>query len=310
MYTKEMEKILVTDSLFIFDEHIQTLAEAGYKVERLDTPSATSEQLTKALQGKVGYILGGIETVSDEVLASVDSLRAIAFTGTDFKSFIPGWKTAQDKGIMIADAPAANAQAVAEFALAVGLSMQRNLYELGRTGEKKFESTRSFQGATIGIVGAGNIGTKIAKMVDAFSPKEILYYSRTEKEEMNASFTTLNDLCSRADAVFVAIPDSAGKVFNSEIISKLKTDCLFVCVSPSVVEYEPLLKRLQEGTLRAAVDCPAPSEAFDKLPLSVWFNPNDHSAYNTHIANKIASDMSTSSIINLLKMGSDKYRVL
>ena len=127
---------------------------------------------------------------------------------------------------------------------------------------------------------------------------------------MNATFTTLTDLCSKADVMFVAIPDSSGKIFNSEIISKLKNDCLFICVSPSVVEYEPLLKRLQEGTLRAAVDCPAPSEAFNKLPLSVWFNPNDHTAYNTHIANSIASDMGVASIINMLTTGEDKYRVL
>ena len=305
-----MQKILVTDSLFIFDTHIETLKNAGYEVERLDTPTATSAQLIEALRGKVGYILGGIELVTDEVLVTTNELKAIAFTGADYKSFIPGWKTAQEKGIMIADAPGANAFAVAEFALATSLSMQRNLFELGRTGEKKFESTRSLQGATIGVVGAGNIGTKIAKMVGAFSPKEVLYYSRTEKEEMNATFTTLTDLCSKADVLFVAIPDSSGKVFNSEIIGKLKNDCLFICVSPSVVEYEPLLKRLQEGTLRAAVDCPAPSEAFNKLPLSVWFNPNDHTAYNTHIANSIASDMGVASIINMLTTGEDKYRVL
>ena len=305
-----MEKILVTDSLFIFDEHIKQLADAGYEVERLDTPTATREQLIEALKGKVGYILGGIETVTDEVLASTDTLKAISFTGADYQAFIPGWKTAQAKGIMIADAPGANAYAVAEFALAVGLSMQRNLYELGRTGEKKFESTRSLQGSTIGIVGSGNIGSKIATMVNAFAPQEVLYYSRSEKEGMNAHYSSLENLCSKSDIIFVAIPDSAGKLFNTDTINQIKQDALLVSVSPSVIDFEPLLARLQAGTLRAAVDCPAPNEAFTKLPLSTWFSPNDHSAYNTMMANKIASDMGVTSIINMLKNGEDQYRVL
>jgi phosphoglycerate dehydrogenase-like enzyme len=310
MYTTTMEKILVTDSLFIFDEHIKQLADAGYEVERLDTPIATSAQLIEALKGKVGYILGGLEMVTDEVLSSADSLRAIAFTGADYQAFIPGWKTAKEKGIMIADAPGANAYAVAEFALAAALSMQRNLYEIGRTGETKFESTRSFQGATIGVVGAGNIGSKIISMVNTFSPKEVLYYNRSKKDNTNATYSSLADVCAKSDVLFVAIPDSAGKVFDTETINSIKNDALFVCVSPAVIDYEPLLARLQAGSLRAIVDCPTPSKAFEKLPLSVWFNPNDHSAYNTVIANKIASDMSVQSIINLLKNGEDTYRVL
>src|SRR5436190_9375955 len=129
-------KILVTDSLFIFDEHVKKLEAAGYEVERLNKPKATEDELCKAVKGKVGYILGGIEKITDKVIESADELKVIAFTGADWQGFMPGWRAATKKGIKIINAPGANAFAVAEFALAVSLAMQRNLFELGRTGEK------------------------------------------------------------------------------------------------------------------------------------------------------------------------------
>lgn len=54
-----MDKILVTDTLFIFPEHEARLRDAGFEIERLPKPDATGEELIEAVKGKVGYILGG-----------------------------------------------------------------------------------------------------------------------------------------------------------------------------------------------------------------------------------------------------------
>lgn len=304
------KKILVTDSLFVFDEHVKQLEGAGYEVERLDKPNATDDELIEALQGKVGYILGGIEKVTDKVLESTDTLKAIAFTGADYESFIPGWQTAKKKGIAIANAPGANAYAVAEFALAVALAMQRNLFELGRTGDKTFETTGSLQGATVGVIGAGNIGSKIINMVQPFSPNKIAYYSRTKKDDIDAEFVELDELLAQSDIVFIAVPESAGQLINTEAVPKIKNNALLVTVSGSAVDYDAILPRLKEGSLRAAIDWPAPTADFEELPNHIWFNTNDHTAYNTFMANKAGSDMGTQSLINLLETGEDKYRVV
>src|SRR5579872_5267248 len=123
-------KILVTDSLFIFAEHIKKLEEAGYEVVRLDKPKATEEELVEAVKGKVGYILGGVEKVTEPVVEAADELKAIVFTGTGYKGYIPAWELATKKGIIIANAPHANANAVAEWAFAGGIAMVRNLFAL------------------------------------------------------------------------------------------------------------------------------------------------------------------------------------
>ena len=83
-------KILVTDSLFIFPKHEQQLKDAGYEVVRLDKPEASEDELCEAVKGTVGYILGGVEKVTDKVIEAADNLRAIVFSGIGYKGFIPG----------------------------------------------------------------------------------------------------------------------------------------------------------------------------------------------------------------------------
>src|SRR3990172_1503515 len=164
------KKILITDTLFITDSHIEQLEDSGFEVERFDKPNATEEELFKLLQGKVGYILGGIEKVTNKVIDSTDQLKAISFTGSDWKALITGWEKAKDKGIKISNAPGANSPAVAEFAVTMALAMQRNLFELGRTGNVNFQTTETLQNKVIGVIGAGHIGSKIIKMLSPFSP--------------------------------------------------------------------------------------------------------------------------------------------
>ncbi len=71
-------KILITDSLFIFKQHEELIKGAGYDIERLDAPEATEEQLVEAIKGKVGYILGGIEKVTEKVVEAADELKVIS----------------------------------------------------------------------------------------------------------------------------------------------------------------------------------------------------------------------------------------
>ena len=149
-------KILITDTLFILAEHEQKLRDAGYEIERLETPNATEEQLIEHLKDKVGYILGGIEQVTDKVIEAAPNLKAIVFTGAGWKSYIPGYELATKKRIAIANTPKANTYAVAEYTIALMIGMIRNLFELGRTGSKKFETTKSLNELTVGIIGTPN----------------------------------------------------------------------------------------------------------------------------------------------------------
>ncbi|MFM2330965.1 MAG: hypothetical protein RLZZ26_472 [Candidatus Parcubacteria bacterium] len=307
------EKILITDSLFIFPEHEKQLTDAGYEIERLDKPEATEEELIEAIKGKVGYILGGVEKVTDKVIEAADALKAIVFTGSDWKAFVTGHENATRKGVSIANTPGANSYAVGEYAMTLMFAMLRNIFELGRTGTKKFETTHSLNELTVGIIGMGKVGSRVAVSLKALGAKRVVYFSRTRKpdiEKQGVEYLVKEDVLSQSDVLFLLIPKSAGEsFFGANDLSLMKDGALLVNVaSRSLVDREALLKELQNGRLRAAQDGQA-DERFNALSLSVWFNSNESAAYNTRDANKTASDMATSSIINLLSTGQDEHKV-
>jgi glyoxylate reductase len=307
-------KILITDSLFIFPEHEQQLADAGYEIERLDIPAATEEQLTQHLSGKVGYVLGGIEKVTDKVIEAAGDLKVIVFTGADWINFIPGHEKATERGIAIANTPGANAYAVAEYTITLILAMTRNIFELGRTGQTKFQTTDSLNQLTVGIIGMGTIGSRVARILKALGAKDIVYYSREQKPEIEketgACFVSQEELLSRSDIVTLHASKEAGTGFiGKEELSKMKDGSLLVnCGFTGGVDADALYAELQSGRIRAAQDDPM-DDRFSLLPLSVWFNSNSHTAYNTHEANKTASDMAVKSLLNLLATGEDEHRV-
>jgi phosphoglycerate dehydrogenase-like enzyme len=308
-------KILITDSLFIYPEHEKLLTDAGYEIERLDKPMASEGELVAAVKGKVGYILGGVEKITDTVVDAADKLKAIVFTGADWRSFIPGSGRATERSIAIASTPGANTYAVAEYALTIILAMTRHLFELGRTGEKKFQTTHSLNDLTVGIVGMGHIGTRMAAILNALGTKKVLYYSRTRKpgieRETGMEFVDMETLLRESDIVTLHASKEVGEDFiGKDELAEMKDGALLVnCGFTGGVNKEALLEELKSGRIRAAQDDPMEDVRFNALPISTWFNSNSHTAYNTFEANKTVSDMATHSLLNLLATGKDRYRV-
>lgn len=307
-------KLLITDSLFIFPEHEQQLIDAGFEIERLEKSMATEDELINALADKDAYILGGIESVTDRVLESTEKLKMISFTGTDWRLFIPGYKTAQKRGITITNAPAANAFAVAEYTITAILSSLRNFTELTRTGNKSFITTPSLQNKTIGIVGMGNIGEQVARLLAPFGVK-IVYWNRTRKEdienELGLKNLELSALFKTSDIITIHLGKSVGIDFiTQKELSLMKDGALLVnCAFKGLINEDDWLVELQNARLKGFQD-DAPGEAYAGLPISVWNHSHNSTAYNTYEANKKASDMATKSLINILKNGDDEYMVL
>jgi lactate dehydrogenase-like 2-hydroxyacid dehydrogenase len=171
---------------------------------------------------------------------------------------------------------------------------------LSRLGSKQYVTTASIEGSTIGIVGAGDIGTKIIEIVSAFGPKEIIYYNRSEKD-ISARKVELEELAQQSDILFLSLPMSAGMIFDKYMISQVKRGALLVSISPlNLIDFDALLERLQKGELRASIDWPSPSAAFDELPIETWFSVMSHSAYDTVPAIQAVNNKVTDVAIGLL----------
>jgi D-3-phosphoglycerate dehydrogenase len=306
-----MKKILVTDSLFIFDEHIQKLAEHDYVVERLNKTVATDDELKVAIRGKVGYLLGGLEKVTKPVIDEANELRAIVFTGTGWQGFIPDWEYATEKGIAIGNAPSGNAPEVAEWGIAAMMAMQRNLFNLGPQGKEKFTTVKSLPQLEVGIVGLGNIGLNFAERAEGLKAGKVSYWSRTKKTDKYHYYEDVDELLKTADIIFLCLGDDAGQDFISkDRINLVKQGGLIVSIlHKGIFNEDALFERLSAGTVRAAFDIVSDVDKFRPLPTNIWYGSNGVSAYNVESAHKRVSDMATETIINLLSTGQDKHKV-
>ena len=297
---------------FIFPEHEEQIRAAGYEIERLDKPQATTEELVSAIKGKIGYILGGVEHVTKEVIDAADELKVIAFTGIGYKDLIPVWEYASKKGIAITNAPDGLTHAVSEWAVGMALAMNRGFFELGRVGEKDFKTTKGIEGQNVGIIGFGRIGKHIAEMLVPFRPASISYASKHDHADIPLPHKTLEHLLAESDILFLCVSKDAGENFiGTHELSLMKDGALLVSfMHPGIVNEDALLKELESDRIRAVSDNPAKGEAFKNLPLGTWYSFNGSNAFNTVTELKLTSDMTTQSLLNVLETGRDTYKII
>ncbi len=308
------KEILITDSLFIDKNNEKQLEEAGFSFTRLDKPEATEEELVEMIKGKHGYILGGIEKVTANVISAGNSLEAIVFTGAGYKEFIPAWQEATKRGIAIANTPGGNSASVAEYTTTLMLAMLRNIFELGRTGTKKFETTPSMRDTVVGIIGMGNVGKAVVKNVKALGAKEIIYFSKTRKPDLEKEFgikyMSMEDVLKNSDIVTLHFSKDAGeKRIGEKELKLMKNGSILINVAfTDAVDFAALKKEIMSKRIRAAFDG-TPNEEYSDLPIGGFFCSNLQTAYNTREAIATINEMATKSMINLLKTGEDRYLV-
>lgn len=303
-------KILVTDTLFIFNEHVQQLADAGYEVIRVKKADTPEDELIELVKDKVGYILGGVEYVTDNVFEASDTLKAIVFTGTGYQGHIPGWKTGLKRGVKIGNTPYANVHEVAEWGLAATLAMQRDLFSLGPQGQEKFNTITSLPDLIVGIVGLGHIGKKYADMISCIGAKEVLYSSRGKKD-CPYQFSDKTELFAKSDIIFVSVGDEAGENYiSSSELNEMKKGALLVSISHhGIINEQDLFEAINKNQIRAALDIVHNKEMFKDLSPSSWYASNTSAAYNSYGYLKRSSDMAVSTILNLLDKGEDNNQV-
>ena len=120
-------------------------------------------------------------------------------------------------------------------------------------------------GKTIGIIGFGSIGKKVADIAKAFD-MNVLCYTRTPKEYNGVKFVSFEELLSKSDIVTAHCPlnEQSKGLFNDKTFSKMKDGAFFINTSRGgVVNENALLTALKSGKLSgAAID------VLDKEPMA------------------------------------------
>jgi D-3-phosphoglycerate dehydrogenase len=165
---------------------------------------------------------------------------------------------ARSKGIQVHNTASASAIAVAELAFALMISVPTRLVEghssmtEGRWAKKELKRTE-LMGKTLGLIGAGNIGTELARRAAAFGMKVIAYDPLLKSHDL-VGLVGLEEVLGQSDYISIHVPltDETRGMFNRETIASLKDGVVLVNTARGgcVVE-EDLAEALRSGKVRA-----------------------------------------------------------
>jgi D-3-phosphoglycerate dehydrogenase len=301
-------KILVCDS--IDNEGIQKLEKAGFTVDV--KPTIAADELKKIVPNYNVLVVRSRTKVTKEIIDSGTQLKAVGRAGAGLDNV--DVEAAQKKALKILNTPEAPAEGVAELTLGLLLSLARNIPIADRASKeakwiKKDLIGWELRGKTLGTVGLGNIGERVARLAKAFG-MNILISKRTPPnpallKELEAEFVPLRDLLSRSDVVTIHIPytPQTHHMIGENELSLLKKGAYIINTARgNIIDEKALIKALQSGKLGGAA-----LDVFEAEPPTDWTLmqlPNvictPHIGAQTEEGQKTASTLLADKIIHAL----------
>lgn len=250
-------KVLISDNLAPIGAKI--LKDAGLEVD-IQT-GLTPEELKEIIPAYQGLVIRSATRVTEEIIAAADNLKVVGRAGIGLDNVnIPA---ASKKGIVVMNAPDGNATTAAEHAIAMMMSLTRNVpqatasMKAGKWEKKKF-SGREVTGKTFGIVGIGRIGAIAADRAKGLRMKVIAFDPHMPKEivdKMGVELVSLEELCKRSDYISVHVPflKETDKLISAEMFKLMKPTTMFIdCARGGVVDEEALYEALKNKTIAGA----------------------------------------------------------
>lgn len=151
------------------------------------------------------------------------------------------------RNIAFSSAPGCNAQSVVEYVLS-SLWCLADKYQWQLTDK------------TVGIVGVGNIGSRLANALQALNIKVLLCDPLRARDEPDFDHTDFTQLCAKADIISFHTPlinsgsDATKHLLNAQTLAQLKPDCALINASRgAVIDNQALLEDLSHAPTRRAV---------------------------------------------------------
>jgi glyoxylate/hydroxypyruvate/2-ketogluconate reductase len=256
-------KVLVTRE--IFDDVLDSLREHFDVTDnQADTPM-DAETLAKNLADKTGAMTTLVDRVDAKLLARCPKLKAVCNIAVGFNNI--NLAACSEAGVMATNTPGVLDDSTADFTWALILSTARRVVESDahvRAGEWKGWYLKQFLGAdvhhaTLGILGFGRIGRRVARRAIGFD-MTVLYHdsqpadAATERA-CNAAFVGMNELLSRADILTIHVPyaPTTHHLVSARELGKMKPGAILIhAARGGVVDDVALVAALKSNRLAGA----------------------------------------------------------
>lgn len=254
-------QIVMLEPLGIKEELLQKLSSAltaqGHEFIAYERSEDPSVQIGRVKNADV-LILANLP-LKGEVIRSAAYLKmiSVAFTGIDHIDT----KACEENGITVCNAAGYSTNSVAELTFCFILDVLRKVIPCDTVvrsgGTKAGLIGNELAGKTVGIVGTGAIGMRVAEIANAFGCK-LLGYSRTERKSagsLGLKYVPLEELMACSDIVTLHTPlnDETKQLVNRERISLMKpTGILINTARGPVVDSAALAEALNNGVIAGA----------------------------------------------------------
>ncbi|MGV3684767.1 MAG: 2-hydroxyacid dehydrogenase [Daejeonella sp.] len=235
----------------ITDEALAVLRDSANVFTGYDEASLKEVLGTEEIHA---VIVRGKGQVNKALMESCPALQVAARCGVGLDNV--DVKEATARNIMVINAPGSNAATIAEHTLSLMLMLMRNMYvsvsqvKDGNWNWRNNYSGDELHGKTLGILGMGNIGKRVALLGEAFG-MNVLYWSRSA-QNMPYTFLSMEEVLQQSDMVSLHLPftSETGTIIQAPQLAMMKPGSFLINTARgALIDHDALVDALSEGRI-------------------------------------------------------------
>jgi D-3-phosphoglycerate dehydrogenase len=252
-------EIVIVDRIYIENEHIEKLESIG-DLKIFKEPPETLDELKERIR-TADIAIVGWTMLPKEAIDSAKKLKMVSIWATT--CHYVDLKVATEKGIVVTHVPGYAAEAVAEYVFTLLLAAIRKLrladayVRRGDFDWRPFEGNE-LAGKTLGIIGTGSIGCRVAEIAKAFKMQILAfdkYPNPKRAKEIGMTYVDIYTLLKESDFVtlHVTLTSETVRMIGKKEISLMKKGAVIINTSQGkVIDEKALIDSLKSGKLSYA----------------------------------------------------------
>ncbi|MCS7179728.1 MAG: phosphoglycerate dehydrogenase [bacterium] len=263
----EKIKILITEPFE--KEGKDILIKEGFEVQEVGKIS--TEELVNIIPSYDVLIVRSATKVTKDVIEKGGKLKIIGRAGVGLDNI--DIQSATENGVIVMNAPEGNTISAAEHTIGLIFALARNIpnanqtLKNGKWEKKKFLGTELY-GKTIGIVGVGRIGRRVATLAKNIGMKVIAYdpyVNEEEIREMGITLVNFEGLLKQSDIITFHLPltEETYHLISDKEFEIMKDGVMIInCARGGIIDEEALVRYLKKGKVKGAA-----LDVFEKEPI-------------------------------------------
>jgi D-3-phosphoglycerate dehydrogenase len=304
-------KIAVVDHVHLEEEHIKKLQALG-DLQVFQNPPKTSDELKERIK-EADIVIVGWSDLTRNIIDSAKELKMISIWATT--CHYADLEAAKEKGVVVTHVPGYATESVAEHTFALLLAAIRKLPLADkhvRNGDFDWRpfAGRELAGKTLGVIGTGVIGCRVAEIARVFRMQVLGYdkYPNLKRaEEIGVKYVDLQTLLKESDVItlHVTLTSETEGLIGEKEIEAMKNRAVIINTSQGkVIDEKALFDALKSGKISFAgldvLESEPPSKDNPLFKLdNVILSP--HIGFHTVEAAKRCTDICIDNVVKFLE---------